>query len=75
MLVHVNDNLGHGDDHLAPGYGSIHWPAVLHDLRQQAFNGTLILELASRDGESVHSMLQRATEARHYLDDLMRRIA
>jgi sugar phosphate isomerase/epimerase len=74
QLVHVNDNRGDRDDHLAPGYGNINWPWVLQELRHTGFAGTLVLELASRDDEPVASMLARASEARRYIEDLIRRI-
>jgi sugar phosphate isomerase/epimerase len=70
-LVHVNDNRGERDDHLVPGDGRIDWPRVMNDLKTCHFNGTLILELASNDGESVEGMLVRARRARDYMDDLM----
>lgn len=71
-MVHVNDNRGDRDEHLAPGEGDIDWPWVLRELRQHQFNGTLILELSSREGESVQSMLERASRSRDYLLELMR---
>lgn len=71
-MVHANDNRGNRDDHLPPGDGDIDWQWVLRELRQHHFNGTLILELSSRDGESVESMLERASRSRDYLLDLMR---
>lgn len=70
-MVHANDNRGNRDDHLPPGDGDIDWPWVLRELRRHQFNGTLILELSSRDGESVESMLGRASRSRDYLVGLM----
>jgi sugar phosphate isomerase/epimerase len=70
-LVHVNDNLGDRDAHLPPGEGAIQWSRVLGDLKVCQFNGTLILELALMEGESVTSMLARARDARAYLEKLM----
>jgi sugar phosphate isomerase/epimerase len=70
-LVHVNDNRGDRDDHLTPGDGRIDWPQVLLDLKHCQFNGTLILELALRENESVVSMLARARNAREFLIRLM----
>lgn len=70
-LVHVNDNHGDRDAHLPPGKGGIYWPRVLADLRQCQFSGTLILELSSQEGESVANTLERARQARLYLEDLM----
>ena len=73
-LVHVNDNRGDRDEHLAPGEGHIDWPWFLHELKRCHFSGTLILELSSRDQEPVAGMLARARQARDYLLDLMRRL-
>lgn len=70
-LVHVNDNRGDRDAHLAPGDGDINWPRVLQDLRVNEFSGTLILELSSRENESVEDMITRAVAARGFLLDLM----
>jgi sugar phosphate isomerase/epimerase len=71
QLVHVNDNRGERDDHLAPGEGHIDWPWFIRELGQRHFNGTLVLELSTRDKEPVTSMLGRASEARDYLGRLM----
>lgn len=73
-LVHLNDNHGDRDAHLPPGKGGIYWPRVLRDLKQCQFHGTLILELSSQDGESVASMLERANQARGYLEGLIEEI-
>ena len=70
-MVHVNDNRGDRDDHLAPGEGHIDWPWLLRELQRSHFSGTLILELASREGESIEDMLLRAAHARDYLTQLM----
>lgn len=66
-MVHVNDNRGDRDAHLAPGEGTINWPWVIAELRRCQFNGTLILELSSRENEPVDDMLARAVRARDYL--------
>ena len=71
-MVHVNDNRGDRDDHLAPGEGQIDWPWVLQELRGHQFRGTLILELSSRPHEAVPDMLGRARRAREHLEDIMR---
>jgi len=66
-MVHINDNRGDRDDHLPPGEGHIDWSWFLRELRAHQFQGTLILELASRPNESVPDMLDRARHARDYL--------
>ncbi len=70
-LVHVNDNRGDRDDHLPPGEGHIDWPWLISELRRCHFDGTLILELSSRENESVPDMLGRARHARDFLNGLM----
>lgn len=71
-LIHVNDNGGERDEHLAPGFGQIDWRRVVKDLSNCHFKGTMILELSLREEESVDSMLGRAREAREFLEGLMR---
>lgn len=70
-LIHVNDNRGDHDDHLPPGEGHIDWPWFIGELRRWHFSGTLILELSSRENESVPDMLARARHARDFLNRLM----
>ena len=70
-LVHINDNHGDRDDHLAPGEGDIDWGWLLDELRRCKFSGTLILEMSSRHNESVEDTLTRARSAREYLRNHM----
>lgn len=70
-LLHVNDNRGSRDDHLSPGEGHIDWPWLISELKRHHFHGTLILELSSRENESVAEMLARARHAKEYLIGLM----
>jgi sugar phosphate isomerase/epimerase len=44
--LHVSDNLGTGDDHLAPGTGSIDWRSIADALRRIPYLGKIVLELA-----------------------------
>jgi sugar phosphate isomerase/epimerase len=70
-LIHVNDNRGDHDEHLPPGEGHIDWPWFVGELRRWNFDGTLILELSSRENEPVSDMLARARQSRDYLTALM----
>ena len=70
-LIHVNDNRGDHDDHLPPGEGHIDWPWFIGELKRWNFDGTLILELSSRENEAVPDMLARARHARDFLTRLM----
>jgi sugar phosphate isomerase/epimerase len=47
--VHLHDNDGRGDLHLPPGTGKIEWPPVLAALRAAGYDGTVTLEVFSRD--------------------------
>ena len=49
--VHAHDNHGHWDDHLPPGDGRIDWREIARTLRDAAFQGWLMLELACPPGE------------------------
>lgn len=71
-MVHVNDNRGDWDAHLAPGDGTIDWPWVVHELRENGFHGSLVLELHGDGGESVEDCLKRAVRAREYMEKVCR---
>lgn len=42
--VHLHDNLGQNDDHLAPGAGVINWDIVRNGIEQSTYNGSYTLE-------------------------------
>ncbi len=69
-MVHVNDNHGDRDAHLAPGDGGIDWRWVMGELRRNDFHGELVLELSSSDQETIGTILARAVRARDYLNAL-----
>lgn len=70
-LVHLNDNRGDRDEHLAPGEGHIDWPWFFRELQHRQFSGSLILEISSHHNEPVKDTLGRAASARDYLRNLM----
>ena len=72
-MMHVHDNNGHADDHYPPGDGRINWHALLNDLMQVHFHGTLMLELAGCS-DSVITMTG-ALRGRSFLRRIARRIA
>jgi len=72
-MLHVNDNLGHGDDHLAPGRGAIDWHSLIRQLRHWKFHGTLILELSSNIGPP-RAIMEEARRARAYLTEIHARL-
>jgi sugar phosphate isomerase/epimerase len=69
VLLHLNDNHGAYDDHLPPGEGAIDWPAVIAGLRQAAYAGVLMLEVAGRADDAAlwHGVRRSAA----YLGSLM----
>jgi sugar phosphate isomerase/epimerase len=51
--VHVNDNLGLEDLHLPLGAGSVDWPDVARVLRGAGYDGTVTVEIFSRERAHV----------------------
>jgi sugar phosphate isomerase/epimerase len=47
--LHMHDNDGRSDLHLPPGAGNIEWPAVVRALKEVGYDGTVTLEVFSRD--------------------------
>ena len=59
--MHVHDNDGRDDRHLAPGDGSTDWPALLERLHHTGFDGVVTLEYGERWGfEPTMAMVRRA---------------
>ena len=59
--VHMHDNDGRSDLHMPLGHGSIDWP-VLIDALKKRYNGTITLEIFSRDKEMVLKSRERLIE-------------
>lgn len=51
--VHLHDNDGRADLHLPPGAGTIDWRAVVGALKDSGYDGTITLEVFSRDRDYV----------------------
>lgn len=51
MHVHLSDNKGRGDDHLAIGAGTIDWKRELKTLKASGYDGTMTLECFYGDSE------------------------
>lgn len=66
-MLHANDNRGNYDAHLNPGEGVIDWRWLLSELRTHQFKGSLILELAGNQAESIPETLSRARRAFDFL--------
>lgn len=60
--VHASDNHGRFDDHLTPGDGAIDWAEIVGTLREAAFDGWMMLEVACRDGADGTAFFSRALE-------------
>jgi sugar phosphate isomerase/epimerase len=51
--IHLHDNNGLADLHLPPGAGNIDWASVVEALKEVKYDGTITLEVFSRDREYV----------------------
>ena len=62
--LHVHDNDGCSDAHLAPGQGTIPWPEVLQTLQDAGYDGLAALEMRdySRGREDCATTLQHNLE-------------
>ena len=59
-VLHVNDNNGVGDDHVAPFFGTVDWKDAMQGLSDIGFNGLFNFEVAiSGVPESVRSAYAR----------------
>jgi sugar phosphate isomerase/epimerase len=65
--VHAHDNHGHRDDHRPPGDGIIDWAQVASGLRQIAFDGCIMLELACPGGDPASYFQSAIARARQLL--------
>jgi sugar phosphate isomerase/epimerase len=54
--LHVHDNDGAEDSHLAPGQGTIPWPAVIELLRAAEYDGLGALELRDQSRGQIHAL-------------------
>lgn len=62
--LHLADNFGENDDHLAPGEGTIDWRKTLSKLDQLHFQGRATLEINSRRAR------QKARQAKRFLQTI-----
>ncbi len=51
--VHLQDNDGTEDAHLAPGGGTVHWPGILRELRASQTDPRLIVEVVPGEVEQA----------------------
>jgi sugar phosphate isomerase/epimerase len=69
MTTHLHDNKRKADDHLAPGEGSIDWPAALMSLQKIGYEGAWMFEVANTS--SPKEVLAKTEAARRRFDDLL----
>jgi sugar phosphate isomerase/epimerase len=56
--VHASDNAGDADRHLPLGAGTIDWPQVVRRLREVGYDGTVTLEVFSRERRHLRTSLE-----------------
>ena len=60
--VHLSDNKGRSDDHLAIGAGTIEWRRELRTLKASGYDGTMTLETFYGDSSLIHYSMNRVRE-------------
>jgi sugar phosphate isomerase/epimerase len=60
--VHLSDNKGRGDDHLAIGAGSIDWRRELKALKASGYDGTITLETFYGDSALIAYSRDKVTD-------------
>jgi len=67
--VHLHDNHGEKDEHLAPFDGDIDWPSAIKTLKSAPQSGLpIVLELKEKTGPEAPSTVEQLTFARKSLD-------
>jgi sugar phosphate isomerase/epimerase len=69
VTTHLHDNRGKTDDHLAPGEGSINWPATLMELQKVGYDGAWMFEVANTS--TPKAVLEKAEKARRRFESLL----
>jgi sugar phosphate isomerase/epimerase len=69
VTTHLHDNKRKSDDHLAPGEGSIDWPAALMALQKIGYEGAWMFEVANTS--TPQAVLHKTEKARRRFDDLL----
>jgi sugar phosphate isomerase/epimerase len=60
--VHLQDNDGTTDAHLAPGGGTVHWPSILRELRSGDTDPRLIVEVIPNEVERAMAWVDRVEQ-------------
>lgn len=69
VTTHLHDNRGKGDDHLAPGEGTIDWPASLMGFQKVGYDGVWMFEVANTS--TPKAVLQKIDKARRRFESLL----
>jgi sugar phosphate isomerase/epimerase len=69
VTTHLHDNKRRSDDHLAPGEGSIDWPAALMSLQKIGYEGTWMFEVANTS--MTRAVLEKTARARRRFEALL----
>jgi sugar phosphate isomerase/epimerase len=69
VTTHLHDNQRKSDDHLAPGEGSIDWPAALMSMQKIGYDGTWMFEVAN--SSTPKTVLEKTWKARRRFEDLL----
>jgi sugar phosphate isomerase/epimerase len=69
ITTHLHDNRRKSDDHLAPGEGSIDWPATLMELQKVGYEGAWMFEVANTS--TPKAVLEKAEKARRRFESLL----
>ena len=56
--MHVSDNMGENDQHLGIGYGKINWQRFAENLREIAYDKTVLVESTEHVKESLQKLRQ-----------------
>jgi sugar phosphate isomerase/epimerase len=56
--IHIADNMGEHDDHLAFGDGTVDWPRVLELTAKSDFNGPYVIEFPEKFGLAKFAAFQ-----------------
>ncbi len=69
VTTHLHDNHRQTDDHLAPGEGSIDWPATLMSLQKVGYDGAWMFEVANTS--TPQTVLEKIVKARRRFEALL----
>lgn len=69
ITTHLHDNRRKADDHLAPGEGTIDWPATLMELQKIGYDGAWMFEVANTSAPK--NVLERTDRARKRFEALL----